>query len=266
MTEVKTKCHNVPITSHNLGGYYCTVCGQWVDELGNVVEHLEVSQSPTKPKKSKKKKAKAKKKESVLGGDKLDEIKVTAREITTEKDAKETLQKNPIPEILDKKQVHEEDENRPLNARQELFCQLYATTREFFGNGVQSYIEAYNPDTSKKNWYQVAKASAYENLTKPHLLKRIRALMDIYINDEVVDKELASVILQSGDLSAKVSAIKEYNQLKSRVRQKIEIEDTRETTALREGLSNVLKRITEGNDNGDRQTGNTSSTTENPQT
>ena len=39
-----------------------------------------------------------------------------------------------------------------LTPQQELFCQLYAGDREFFGNGVQSYIEAYNVDTSKPGW------------------------------------------------------------------------------------------------------------------
>ena len=39
-----------------------------------------------------------------------------------------------------------------LTPQQELFCQLYAGDREFFGNGVQSYIEAYKVDTTKKGW------------------------------------------------------------------------------------------------------------------
>ena|SRR5215203_294398 len=38
-----------------------------------------------------------------------------------------------------------------LNPKQESFCKLYATDREFFGNGVESYIEVYNPDRSKPN-------------------------------------------------------------------------------------------------------------------
>jgi hypothetical protein len=49
-----------------------------------------------------------------------------------------------------------------------------------------------------------------------------------------VDRELAKVIMQNKELSAKVAAIKEYNQVKNRVKQdsstpeiKIIIEDTR---------------------------------------
>ena len=37
-----------------------------------------------------------------------------------------------------------------------------------------------------------------------------------------MDNELAFVIKQSADFGSKVAAIKEYNQLKSRVKQKIE--------------------------------------------
>jgi len=112
-----------------------------------------------------------------------------------------------------------EIEKRKLTPKQELFCKLYASDREFFGNGVQSYIEAYNIDMSKKGQYSVAKIGAYENLTKPYLLGRINELMDIMVNDIVVDKELAFTIMQKGNLSAKVQAIREYNLLKARIKQ-----------------------------------------------
>ena len=32
-----------------------------------------------------------------------------------------------------------------LSPQQERFCNLFASDQEFFGNGVQSYIEAYKP-------------------------------------------------------------------------------------------------------------------------
>ena len=47
--------------------------------------------------------------------------------------------------------------------------------------------------------------------------------MEIYINDQVVDKELAFVIVQKAELSAKVAAIREYNQLRSRIKNKLEL-------------------------------------------
>jgi phage terminase small subunit len=110
-----------------------------------------------------------------------------------------------------------------LNPRQEMFCQLYASDREFFGNGTQSYIEAFD---LTPNRYGTARTNASLLLTKTNILKRIDELLEIYINDQVVDKELGFVVLQKADLSAKVAAIREYNKLKKRVdSNSIEIEN-----------------------------------------
>jgi phage terminase small subunit len=77
-----------------------------------------------------------------------------------------------------------------LNPKQECFCQLYATEVEFFANGTQSYIEAYKPK-QVGNWYQTARARAYELLTSPHILARINELLESgYLNNEHVDKQL----------------------------------------------------------------------------
>jgi hypothetical protein len=43
------------------------------------------------------------------------------------------------------------------------------------------------------------------------------------IKDSVVDRELAKVILQNKELSAKVSAIREYNALKGRIKNSMDI-------------------------------------------
>ena len=83
-----------------------------------------------------------------------------------------------------------------LTPQQELFCQLYAGDREFFGNGVQSYIEAYKVDTTKKGWYGTAKAGACENLTKPYILERIDEIFEAHgLNDQFVDKQLEKLIV-----------------------------------------------------------------------
>lgn len=120
-----------------------------------------------------------------------------------------------------------EKDNKPdedlLNQKQELFCQLYATDREFFGNGVQSYVEAYEPDTSKPNWYKTACSVASEMLSKPKVYDRINELLELGgLNDAFVDKELLFLIKQHDDKSAKVAAIREYNKLKSRITEKID--------------------------------------------
>ena len=100
-----------------------------------------------------------------------------------------------------------------LTPKQEKFCQLYARDRDCFGNGTQAYKKAFKP----KKTYGSIRTEAYKLLTNPRITERIRELLDIYISDEVVDKELGEVILQSGDLSAKVSAIREYNKVKGRL-------------------------------------------------
>lgn len=105
-----------------------------------------------------------------------------------------------------------------LNPKQELFCKLYATDRDCFGNGVQAYLEVYSTE-KKPISYKVAKACAYKLLTNVYLCERIRELIDIYVSDEVVDKELGQVILQYGDLSSKVAAVREYNKVKARVKE-----------------------------------------------
>lgn len=110
-----------------------------------------------------------------------------------------------------------------LTPKQELFCQLFASDREFFGNGVQSYAEAYNIDLTTKGGYSVARSGASENLTKPDILKRIDELLDFNgFNDQAVDKQLKFVIEQSADFGSKVAAIREYNKLKQRITDKSE--------------------------------------------
>lgn len=111
-----------------------------------------------------------------------------------------------------------------LTPQQELFCQYYATDKEFFGNGVQSYIEAYGIDISKPGAYNSARSSAYENLIRPYILKRIDELLDMGgLNNQFVDKQLQWVILQNADVSSKVAAIREYNKLKQRIVEKVDV-------------------------------------------
>ena len=103
-----------------------------------------------------------------------------------------------------------------LTPQQELFCQLYAGDREFFGNGVQSYIEAYGVDTSKPGWYTTARAGAHENLTKPHILERIDEIFEAHgLNDQFVDKQLEKLIVQDADFNAKMKAIAEKRDITS---------------------------------------------------
>lgn len=111
-----------------------------------------------------------------------------------------------------------------LNLKQEKFCQLYSCDKEFFANGVQSYIEAYEPDTTKPNWYKTACARASQLLSSVKVLKRINELLELRgLNDAFVDKQLEFLVTQNSELRTKLSAIQEYNKLKTRVMERSEV-------------------------------------------
>ena len=111
-----------------------------------------------------------------------------------------------------------------LTPKQEQFCQLFASDREFFGNGVQSYVEAFDVDTTSPGWYAGARASASRLLTNANILARIDALFEAHgLNDQFVDKQLEKLIVQDADFSTKIKAIQEYNKIRSRITQKIEV-------------------------------------------
>ncbi len=103
------------------------------------------------------------------------------------------------------------------NIRWERFCQLYASDEEFFGNGVQSYIAAFGIDLSVPGKYVVARKSASDLLTKPHILRRINELLELRgLNNVFVDKQLEFLVTQNADFGAKIKAIVEFNKLKKR--------------------------------------------------
>ena len=98
-----------------------------------------------------------------------------------------------------------------LNQNQINFCNYYVT-EEFFCNGTKSYAKAYNVDESS------ARIAASTLLTNINVLNYIDSLLvDMGLNDQRVDKELAKLILQDSETSVKLWAIKEYNNLKARI-------------------------------------------------
>lgn len=110
-----------------------------------------------------------------------------------------------------------------LNDKQERFCELYATEREFFGNGVETYIEVYDPDKTKPNWYKTSCARASQLLSNIKVITRINDLLEINgLNDAFVDKQLHFLVTQHADFGNKLGAIKEYNKLKQRITDKID--------------------------------------------
>ena len=115
---------------------------------------------------------------------------------------------------------NKETEKKPrrLTLQQEQFCKIFVSA-DFFGNGTQSYIEAYGIDTTRKGAYDCARASASELLTKVNINAKITELIDrAGLNDHNVDKQLLVAIQQNAEFGSKVSAIREYNKLKARIK------------------------------------------------
>ena len=137
----------------------------------------------------------------------------------------------------------EEEKEDELNTRQEKFCQLYTTETEFYGNGVQSYLEVYDIDKTKPNWYKTACAAASRELSKVKVCKRIIELLEENgLNDQNVDKHLLYLITQFADNSAKLGAIREYNKLKQRITEKLEHSGKIENIVTKEQITELLKR------------------------
>jgi hypothetical protein len=104
-----------------------------------------------------------------------------------------------------------------LNPRQMQFAELYASDKEFFGNGVESYIEAYEPNQSKPNWYKSACSSASRLLSSVKVYQYINHLLEMRgLNDSFIDKQLEFLVTQHADFKSKLGAIHEYNQLRRR--------------------------------------------------
>lgn len=115
-----------------------------------------------------------------------------------------------------------EEEELDLNEQQSEFCRLYVS-EEFFGNGVQSYLEVYDIDRSKPNWYATACVCASQLLSIPKVCQHINNLLESQgLSDEFVDKQILFLITQHAELGTKLGAIREYNKLKGRIIQKIE--------------------------------------------
>jgi hypothetical protein len=113
---------------------------------------------------------------------------------------------------------------RKLNPKQERFCQLYTSGGEFFGNGVQAYIEAYKPKQTAKNWYKSAQGSASRLLSNAIICGRINELLSADgFNNQFMDKQVLFLATQFSDFNAKIRAIQEYNKLKKRITEKLDV-------------------------------------------
>lgn len=109
---------------------------------------------------------------------------------------------------------------KAMTPQEESFCVLYSSDREFFGNGTQSYIEAYDVTVGKGKGmqsYDYCRWRASQLLKNKKILKRINELYEAGgLNDAHVDKQLELLITQNAEYRPKLGAIQEYNKLKKR--------------------------------------------------
>lgn len=122
----------------------------------------------------------------------------------------------------------EKSEPEELNDKQALFCKLYVS-KEFFGNGTLSYCEAYGFDPEDLKEYNTARHCASHLLAKSNISQHINNLLDeAGLNDQFVDKRLLFLMAQNEDKGTALGAIKEYNKLKQRITDKIDMKVTGE--------------------------------------
>lgn len=160
----------------------------------------------------------------------LEGTKAKTEKKTTAKKKKAPVKKAVKKKVTPKKKEEEKKEEKKLTPKQELFCQLYATNLDYFGNWVQAYAKAYWIDLTQKWGYQTAKTNASKMLTNANLLERLRELGDDVLNDVMIDKELAFVATQRAELWPKMKAINEYNKLKQRIIDKSEVKHSWDLT------------------------------------
>jgi len=110
-----------------------------------------------------------------------------------------------------------------LTLKQKKFCELFASDKEFLGNGTQSYIEAFDVNTNKPGQYNKARANASKLLAKSNILSYINKILEeMSLNEANADKQLAFLMSQQADFGSKLGAIREFNALKQRIQKKID--------------------------------------------
>ena len=104
-----------------------------------------------------------------------------------------------------------------LRLRHRAFIQAYTTIGlSTFGNGTRAYLVAF-PDVQEST----ANVKACQLMKRDYIKQAVASALDCQgFNDITVDGELLSVIKQDKELAPKVQAIKEYNKLRERVREK----------------------------------------------
>lgn len=135
---------------------------------------------------------------------------------------------------------------RQVTPQQELFCRYYTQNELLFGNATLSYAEAYDfeldsisqlrPCDDKPNHtharecepspydlaYHTCSVNGSRLLRNADIQKRVTVLLNEILSDSVVDSQLAKLIMQDAEPATKIAAIREYNKLRSRIKEQVE--------------------------------------------
>jgi hypothetical protein len=142
------------------------------------------------------------------------------------------------------------NEECTLNPQQEAFCQFYADHRGIGGNATKCYALAYDYDldgadkddeerdrrgkiirrSSYDRMYNVCAVSANDLLKNPNIRTRIREIFKSMLSDEMVDSKLSEIIT-SGKHADAIQGIREYNKLKQRITEKLDVTSGGKTIA-----------------------------------
>lgn len=138
------------------------------------------------------------------------------------------------------------DSNK-LNLNQKTFCELYTKNSALFGNATICYGIAYGYEldtlSQESEWseydefgkreklsdspydmaYNVCSVEGNRLLRNPKINEYINSLLNSMMTNEDADAELSWVMKQRTDMGPKVQALREFNKLKSRIVNNIEI-------------------------------------------
>lgn len=115
-------------------------------------------------------------------------------------------------------------EDYGLNINQIHFV-IYYMSNDSMGSGVDAYCKAYGLNRNSKNDYTNAMSQATNFLKDMKILNFFNYMLDsLYLNDHFVDKQLGFLITQNSDMNAKVQGIREYNKLRNRIENNLNIQ------------------------------------------
>lgn len=118
-----------------------------------------------------------------------------------------------IPITADFGYIDKRGNRRNMTDLEKKFADLYLETR---GNAIEAVLGA-GYEIRSPNKIDVARAIAFENLSKPHIVYYLQAQLDkIGLNDENVDNQLAFLINQFSDLKTKHRSVETYYKLTGR--------------------------------------------------